>query len=118
MVGRHPCANTGRTLTNVQGVIITAKAIQDSLLGSNLILGDIVCFAILGSRFALGRASNHFREFFTGGLGTEVEARTLGISQSHELWSDQRLHTNKRAYATPFLSTRVDSRSTIIPLSG
>jgi len=101
----------------VEGVVIPAKAIQDSLLGSNLVLGDIVWFAILGSRFALGRAGNHFGEFFAGGLGTEVEARTLGISQPRELWYDQRLHTNKRAYDTPFLSTRVDSRSTIMPLS-
>ena len=67
------------------------------MLGSNLVFSDVVWFAVLGSRFALRRASNHFREFFAGGLSTEVKARTLGGYQSRELRTDQGLHTNKRA---------------------
>lgn len=103
--------------TNMERVVVAAQAIQDGLLGRNFVFGDIVCFAILGDRPALRWASNHFGEFFACGLRTEVETRTLGISQPRYVpWTRQQ-HTNKRAYATPFLSTRVLSRSTMIPLS-
>jgi len=62
----------------MQGVVVATQAIQDSLLGTNLVFSNVVWFSILGDRFALRRTSNHFGEFFTGGLGTEVETRTLG----------------------------------------
>ena len=66
----------------MQGVVVATQAIQYSLLGSNLVLSYVVWFAVLGDRLALRRASNHFGEFFPGGLGTEVEARTLGTCYS------------------------------------
>ena len=61
----------------MQGVVVATQAIQDSLFGTNLVLSDVVRFAILGDRSALRRTSNHFGEFFASGLGTEVETRTL-----------------------------------------
>ena len=62
----------------MQGVVVATQAIQDSLLGTDLVLSNVVWFAILGDRSAFRRTSNHFGEFFAGGLGTEVETRTLG----------------------------------------
>ena len=62
----------------MEGVVVATQSIQDSLLGSNLVFGDVVWFAILGNRLALRRTSNHFGEFFSGGFGTEIEARPLG----------------------------------------
>ena len=67
-----------KPLTDMQGVVVATQAIQDSLLGTNLVFGNVVWFAILGDRFALRRTSNHFGELFAGGLCTEVETRTLG----------------------------------------
>jgi hypothetical protein len=62
----------------VQGVIVATQAIQDGLLGTDLVLSNVIWFAILGDRSALRRTSNHFGEFFACGLGTKVETRTLG----------------------------------------
>lgn len=62
----------------MEGVIVAAQAIQDSLLGSDFVLRDIVRFAILGNGLALGLTSNHFGEFFACGLCTKVERRALG----------------------------------------
>jgi hypothetical protein len=64
-------------LTDVQGVIVATQAIQDGLLGTDLVLSNVIWFAILGDGSAHRRTSNHFREFFAGGLGAEVETRTL-----------------------------------------
>ena len=102
----------------MEWVVVAAQAVQDSLLGSNFVFGDVVWFAILRDRFALGRAGNCFGEFFACGLRTKIEGRTLSTRQ-HQTTIDsaEESRTNKRAYATPFSSTRVLSRSTMIPLS-
>lgn len=73
----RPC----RFPTNMERVVVAAQAVQYCLLGSDFVFGNIVWFAILGYRFTLGWASNHFGEFFASGFRTEVEARTLDTHQ-------------------------------------
>lgn len=65
----------------MEGIVVTTQAIQESLLGSNFVLGEVVWFAILGNRFALRWTSSHFGEFFARGLRTKVEAGALGTRQ-------------------------------------
>ena len=106
----------GRSPTNMERVVVTTQAVQDGLFGSDFVFGHMVWFAILGNGFAFRRASNHLGEFLACGLRTKVEARALGTRYS--LYNRLvRPLTNKRAYATPFVSTRVLSRSTMMPLS-
>lgn len=66
----------------MERVVIATQAVEYSLLGSSLVLGDVVRFPILGDRLlALGRASDYSRELFACGLRTKVEARTLDSLQ-------------------------------------
>ena len=71
-----------RSTTNMKRVVVAAQAVQDSLFGGNFVFGNIVRFAVVRDRFALGRASNRFGKFLARGLRTKVEARTLRTHQS------------------------------------
>jgi hypothetical protein len=63
----------------VQGVVITAKAKDESLFRGCLVFDDPVWTSVLGYGLGLWRTSNEFRKLFTGSFGPEIEGCTLSV---------------------------------------
>ena len=66
----------------MERIVVPAQAVQNSLLRSNLVLGGVIRFPILGNRFGLRWAGDDFGKLVSGGLSAKVEAGTLCARQS------------------------------------
>jgi len=73
--GRFGKQQAGRT--DVQGVVISAQAVHDRLLGCGLILEHPVWFTVFWDGFGLRWACDYLGELFSRSFRTQIEARAL-----------------------------------------
>ena len=74
-LGVHATREDG--LTNVERVVITAKAKYESLFRCCLVLDNPIWLLVFRNWLGLWRPSDDFRKSFPGSFGPKIERRTL-----------------------------------------